>query len=324
MNRIIKLFLLLTCFSSVVCLSACDSQFSKYEKNGETDVEKASLKGKVKQYTEYLNGHLERITSFNKWGFITEEKEFEDSKLKSTTTYKYNEFGLLVEKNCVYEDEDEDMNKSLLTTYEYDDNHNLISVKYSETENGIKGKEKLRFRFKNIYEGEVLVRQNVYSSESSELGNYYVHHYNQGGKIIRKQRVDEHGKINEFMAYKYYADGSLYQTLFLYPDGQVIEYWEEIYEPDSKGRYEPIIRRHIWPNSPESNSEQEIKYNGNRDVISYSYNNNLEYEIEYQYDEHGNWIYKKETSYSNDGWRFDDGQNGSRNFYEKRREIKYY
>ena len=50
---------------------SCNSPFSKYEKKGKNDLEKARLHGKVKQVIKYYGNEIAKISQYNEYGFLT-------------------------------------------------------------------------------------------------------------------------------------------------------------------------------------------------------------------------------------------------------------
>lgn len=273
----------------IVCIS-CDSQFSKYEKRGKTDVEEHDLKGTPKEVVEYRFNSKVQSTKYNKWGFEEEVKDYDDGKLSSTTYFTYDEYGLLVEKKYVTSDK----SKEIYVYYSYDDNHNLTLSKRVIIEDGIKETPKTIVRVENFYKDDILYKQNIFKDYSTPENNYDIKTYNQSGNLIKVQRVNSNGMLEEYMSYDYYADGSLHRTNFLYLDGDVRDYWEEIYSGNDFGKNKkPIKRLHVWTNDPYNYGVQEIQYNSQGDVILYNNGSSEGYKATYEYDSQGNWIKRK-------------------------------
>lgn len=299
-------------------LISCSSDFSKYEKSGDNDVEKAGLKGQVKEVKSYWNGGLSKIEKYNKYGFLTSAEDYNFGELDHTDNYKYDEFGNLIEEVNTYDNGE----RVYHYFYEYDENNHITKTTCTVTEDGVTKKNEFRYSFENIYENGNLVKRIVRDAQSTSNGNYTIEVYTLGGKLKRQQKVDEGGNVREFMAYEYYANGSLYRTCFLYPTGEVHDYWEEIYQPNSHGSYkEPMRRLHIFPEQPDNFVEQIINYNNNRDCIHYECLGEG-YDAEYKYDSHDNWIYCKRVPLTEAF--FDDGKGGTQGFEEEKREIIYY
>lgn len=302
----------------VLTMISCSSDFSKYEKSGENDVEKAGLKGPVKEVISYWNGGLSRIEKYNKYGFLTSDEDYDFGKLDHKYEYKYDEYGNLIEETNIYDNG----NRIYRYFYEYDENNHITKTTCTTIENGVAKKNEFRCSFENIYENGNLIKRIVRDAESTSIGNYKIEHYTLGGKLKRVQRVDDNGNLREYMAYDYYADGSLYRTYFLYSNGDVHDYWEEIYEPNSYGNYkEPMRRLHLFPEQPNNKAEQTYHYNDNRDCV-YFESCGGGYNAEYKYDSHNNWIYCKRVPLTESF--FSDGKGGSQSYEEEKREIKYY
>lgn len=300
-----------------LALYSCSTEFSKYEKSGLTDVERSGLKDKVKEVKSYWNGRLSKIEKYNKFGFLEEVQDYNYGELRLTTKYQYDDFGNLINTVENYED-----GRTYNYASAYDDHNHIIKTTCTSTENGVTGKNKFIASYENFYDNGVLVKRIIRDSESTPNGNYSIEHYNFGGKLIREQKVNESGEIEEFVSYEYYANGSLYRTNFLYPNGLVFNYCEEIYEPNSTGNYkEPRQRVFIYPESPNNYVEQNYKYNDNRDCVYFECLGEG-YNAEYKYDKRGNWIYRKEIPFTETS--YDDGNGGSQGFLEEKREIKYY
>lgn len=301
-----------------IVYTACDSQFSKYEKRGRTDVEKYDLKGTPKEVVEYWFNRKDRLTIYNKWGFKEEVKDYDDGKLSSTTYFTYDEYGLLVEEKYVPNDK----NKEIYDYYFYDNNHNLTLLQRVIIEDGIKESPKTITRVENFYKDDILYKQNIFSDYSTPESNYYINTYDQSGKLIKKQRVNFKGILEEYMSYDYYADGSLHRTKFLYPDGNVRDYWEEIYSGNDFGENKkPIKRIHVFTDNPYNYWVQEIKHNPQGDVILYNNGNVEGHNATYEYDNQGNWIKRKEIPLK---IYYDDGNGGSVDYVEQRRVINYW
>ena len=316
-------YLLLSVF--MILLTSCtnrnpllgSNEFSKYEKRGESDLEKKHLRGQVKEITETWNGEISSKDTYNRWGFYTERVDYEDGDVKSKTSYKYDEYGMLIEKSRKKVNED----VTYIAYYYYDDRHNLTKQTSRKIENGIDGAEEFESAYENSYdENGNLVKVVVKSSDSTPVGNYDIRYYDLGGHLIREQRVNAQGVSQEYMAYEYYATGDLYRTYFLYPNGQVHDYWEEVMDTFGKGGV--TKRLHIWPGNESNNVEQKYEYNTFGDCIQIIDGPNGDEKREYEYDDKGNWIYEKEISLS--GQLYDDNRGGSQNYAETRRTIKYY
>lgn len=299
-------------------LVSCSSDFSKYEKSGETDVEKAGLRGQVKEVKSYWNGGLSKIEKYNKYGFLTSDEDYNFGELDHTSKYKYDDYGNLIEEINTYNNGD----RVYHYFYEYDEYNHITKTTCTVTEDGVTKKNEFRYSYENTYENGNLVKRIVRNAQSTSSGNYTIEIYTLGGKLKRVQNVDERGNVSESMAYDYYADGSLYRTYFLYPNGEVHDYWEEIYEPNSHGNYkEPMRRLHIFPEQPNNVFVQTIRYNEHRDCVSFESGGDG-YDAEYKYDSQNNWIYSKRTPHVESS--FDDGKGGTQSFEEEKREIIYY
>lgn len=307
----------------IFLMISCDSQFSKYKKSGETDAEENRLNGNVKEVVEYWFKKKRKVTRYNKWGFYEYIEYYEDGSLHRVTKYKYDEFGKLVEERSEYKDSDK-AGDEIVYYYEYDEHHNMTKSSCVEVKSGEEGEKQIKAYYKNYYnENGVLIKVDKHDGLSTEFGNYYVCFYDLNGRITREDRIDENGNRLAYMAYAYYADGSLYRSFFLFPNGQVSDYWEELYEPTSTGNYkEPYKRIHYFVTTGDS-WVQEFKYDRNRNCIYYSNGNKEGFEAEYKYDNNGNWIYRKEKPLFEQGY-YDDGEGGSLDYSEEKREITYY
>ena len=305
-----------------ILLSSCSNEFSEYEKNGPTDLEKAELRGPVKEVVTYWNGEISTKEYYNKWGFYTRREKYDDGELSETIEYEYDEKGLLTIETSTAKNGDK-----RVYSYLYDEKQNPTKTTYYTIIDGNKGVEQFSASHENTYdENGNLIKVVEKNSSSTPIGNYSIKYYNLGKKIIREDNVDEQGRTKAFMAYEYYANGDLYKTIFLYSNGQVHDYWEEIYEPTTNGNmHKPCKRLHIWPDNPNNYWEQNIQYNEKGDCIVFDNGGDPNYDNKYtyQYDDKNNWIYKK-TEGLREEMLFDDNKGGTQSFAEEKREIKYY
>lgn len=108
------------CLLSLLII-ACNSPFSKYEKKGKNDLEKACLHGKVKQVIKYYDNEIAKISQYNEYGFLTKEVEFEDGIESESSSYSYDAYGCMIK--IIFKDKGSkgEIEKT------YDDKHNLIS-----------------------------------------------------------------------------------------------------------------------------------------------------------------------------------------------------
>lgn len=291
-------------------LSSCSSEFSKYEKRGESDVESQRLKGKVQKVVRYWNDELTDVAIYNEYGFYKEKQNYENGKLASTTKYKYDEFGCLIEEVTTFEDE-----RKITYFYEYDANHNRTATKKTLSTPEAPATEKIFISSNKYTYDEFGNKEKVEkrSTESTEKGNFSVYYYDKGGKLIKEHGVSENGYIVNIIQYKYYADGNLYQTIFLNNDETIHDYWEE----QNYNKFgSPQKRIHIYPNEPRNYWEQIIEHNSLGDCTMYNNGNAEIEEHSYQYDEHNNWI-KKETKRK-------DKYSTIPDLYTEKREISYF
>ena len=307
---------------SSVILVSCTSEFSQYEKSRDTDLELNDLRGDVKEVTTYWNGELSSKEKYNKWGFYTLRQKYDEGELSETIEFQYNEKGWLDSETST----DKEGNQ-FVRCYTYDEKGNPIKTIYYTIKDGIKSSEQFGHSYENVYdENGNLVKVIEKDGDSSAIGNYSIKYYNLRGKIVREDRVDEQGNIKAYMSFEYYATGDLYRTNFLYPNGQIHDYWEEIYNFTYDGKKpKPIKRLHIWPNDPDNYWEQTIQYNNYGDCIVFDSGHDPVYDekFSYQYDDKGNWIYKK-TEGIREEKLFSDNKGGSQSFAEEKREIKFY
>ena len=85
------------CLLSLLII-ACYSPFSKYEKKGKNDLEKARLHGNVKQVIKYYGNEIAKISQYNEYGFLTKEVEFEDGIESESSSYSYDAYGCMIKK----------------------------------------------------------------------------------------------------------------------------------------------------------------------------------------------------------------------------------
>lgn len=176
-SLLISLFLILT-------LQSCSSEFSKYEKNGKNDVEKAGYKGNVKQVDTYSNKVLTKTVKYNKYGFTIEDVDFdENGKSIKSVIYTYNEWGKVQSKECT------DLEVHYLCTYNYDEYGNEISC------------------FKEIIE---VFNSNLNVKPGKSEVYHYELEYDQAGALVSAGKYTRDGKL--LTNTKYDSNGSLVQV----------------------------------------------------------------------------------------------------------------
>lgn len=303
-------------------MGSCSNEFSEYEKNGITDLESNELRRSVKEVTTFLNGEISSKESYNKWGFYSRREKYENGELSVTREYEYDKKGLLVKEISSYNNGDK-----RIDSYFYDEKGNPTKSTYYEIIDGKKNSEQFIASYDNTYdENGNLIKVIEKDSSTTPVGNYNINYYNLGGKIVRTDRVDEQGRTRAFMAFEYNANGELYKSIFLYGDGRIRDYWEEVYNPNSSGGYnKPYKRRHIWPDEPNNYFEQNIQYNdkGDRIVSDNGGDSTDDYKYTYQYDENDNWILKRTEGLRTEVY-FIRKNGETQPFSEEKRELEYY
>ena len=111
---------------------SCNSPFSKYEKKGKNDLEKARLHGKVKQVIKYYGNEIAKISQYNEYGFFTKKVEFEDGIESESSSYSYDAYGCLIKIIFKNKGSKGEIEKT------YDDKHNLISSYINKTQKLLK------------------------------------------------------------------------------------------------------------------------------------------------------------------------------------------
>lgn len=183
----------------VSCIS-CEREFSKYKQVGDNDLASVNLKGKVKVVKRYWNGQLTDIDKYNKYGFITEEIDYNDGKISEYKKYKYNEYGKLFEVECKDED------RLYLRRYFYDDYNNIIeeietTKEIYNNQNDYEIGDRLLWTYKYTYDklGGIIKSQLI-----SRLGICKgVNYYNNNGKIKRIESYNDEGDLFSVQEYEY-------------------------------------------------------------------------------------------------------------------------
>lgn len=163
---------------------SCNSPFSKYEKKGKNDLEKARLHGKVKQVIKYYGNEIAKISQYNEYGFLTKEVEFEDGIESESRSCLYDAYGCMIKK--VFKDKGSkgEIEKT------YDDKHNLISSYINNHEvyneyNTI-GRKLLELHEYEYDKNGNILSDIVKSSDTTPTGNYTIVKYNLNGNIVEK------------------------------------------------------------------------------------------------------------------------------------------
>lgn len=293
------------CLISLLII-ACNSPFSKYEKKGENDLEKARLHGKVKQVIKYYDNEIAKISQYNGYGFLIKEVEFEDGIESESRSYSYDAYGCLIK--IIFKDKGSkgEIEKT------YDDKHNLISSYRNNHEvynedNTIGRKLQKLHEYEYDKNGNIL-SDIVKSSNTTPTGNYTIVKYNLNGNIVEEKSIGEHGNVSSIVRYnsngdileqiifdeagnllsaykyEYYANNKHYRTIEYNSSGTIRCYYETVYISEEEQTYtrysideEPVCRR--------------FKYNRNKDLIYYEDPDGHHQKHEYKYDNHNNIIF---------------------------------
>lgn len=287
---------------------SCNSPFSKYEKKGKNDLEKARLHGKVKQVIKYYGNEIAKISQYNEYGFLTKKVEFEDGIESESSSYSYDAYGCLIKIIFKNKGSKGEIEKT------YDDKHNLISsyINNHEVYNeyntiGRKLQELHEYEYDKM--GNIL-SDTVKSSDTTPTGNYTIVKYNLNGNIVEKKSIGEHGNVSTIVRYnsngdilelvyfdeagnlssaykyEYYANNKHYRTIEYNSSGTIRCYYETVYISEEEQTYTRY--------SLESESEPvciKSTYNNNKDLIFLvnPYGHNEKHE--YKYDNHNNIIF---------------------------------
>lgn len=199
-------------FSMFLC--SCNGEFSKYQKKGENDLEGRNLVGNVKSVSEYYDGELQGIDTYNKYGFYEERIDYDDGEISEKTTYTYNEFGKVTRKEI--------KNKKF---------HKAELAKYDEYGNCVEESEEVYEVFdasSDVTVGRKLLC--TYENSYDKLGGLikcrclnrngtckYECEYNQDGNLSKRTEYREDGSVSSYTDYSYRGN-VLAKEKTTYPD----------------------------------------------------------------------------------------------------------
>lgn len=231
----------LSFYMIIFLLCSCNSEFSKFKKEGKTDLEESNLVGKVKSVTSYYDGEITRIERYNKYGYITEDIDYSDGEIDEKINYTYNEFGKIARKETknktfhgaditLFDEYGNAIEESTEVYEVYDANSDLTVGK------------RLDYTYENNYDKfGGLISSKCFRRDGSCL---YEKQYNQKGKISKMTEYDEDGSVDSYTDYTYRGDvlaiekathpqrHLMYDIRYYNQQGK-LDKWAELYENES-------------------------------------------------------------------------------------------
>lgn len=326
-------------------LCSCNGEFSKYQKKGENDLEGRNLVGSVKSVSEYYDGELEGIDTYNKYGFYEERIDYDDGEISEKTTYTYNEFGKVTRKeiknkkfhkaelakydeygNCVEESEevyevfdassDVTVGRKLLCTYEnsYDKLGGLIKCRCLNRNGTCK--------YECEYNQDGNLSKSTDYREDGSVSSYTDYSYR--GNVLAKEKTTYPDAHEMYHIVYYNQFGKMVKQADLFEDGSVHQINEYVLDDNGYWLKEIItwVQTTPWVGTKPGDVHHDVIIY-DRDEhgsllkqtnISYADEDmsipeekEITYTCQYKYDTHGNVIYEK----NNEG-------------HEHKYEITYY
>ena len=227
---------------SLVFLSSCNNEFSKYQKTDENDLEEDGLLGNVKSVSRYYDGELTDIHIYNKYGFIKECIDYQDGVISEKKTYTYNKYGKITREEI----KNEKWHKIGITKFDKCGNVIEESEKVLEvydTKSGMSVGEKLDYTYENNYDkmgglinSKCFSRNGTCQSEkqynqSGKLSKVIV--YNEDGSMDQKTDYSYRGNVLAVEKTTYPKNHRIYYDIKYYNELGEVERWANLLEDES-------------------------------------------------------------------------------------------
>jgi hypothetical protein len=260
------------------------------------------LTGRVKSYSEIINGELKRSSIYDDEGFEIERNYYKDGTIE--TTYKLNKYetGIYVTQ----QDYTRSINIEPFVVLRFDQNKNLINDRgnfiYEYDNNGEKRKKTTYYPNGEVEE----ISLYEYVGESKKIKNNYnsngvflhrsVKDYDKQGKIISWETFDGEGNSCDHSTYSYDSNGNeIANTIFNH--GERMDTHLSEYDKNNRKIIEVHRNEHCGGDSITKFRYQLDSLNRILNQEETDQNGELLRELSYEYDNLSNIIKMVETDY---------------------------